>query len=193
MKATNDSSDQINTDEPSSHKGHESHGVRSQLDGDENENGPNGDAEDVELCIEEDGFQEVPEELQCEEVDMNDPNMDPLEWSARKLIPIPKAYYWDTQNENIPLKTKAWHHTVSALGSSVRFAENVGEVAANFLGLNTSRYDYVTSTMTDEDWERARNTASERRLKRESFRKQQEVLKIEREVADSIGAAQDVI
>mmetsp|Transcript_30037 Transcript_30037/g.36638 ORF Transcript_30037/g.36638 Transcript_30037/m.36638 type:complete len:196 (-) Transcript_30037:411-998(-) len=144
------------------------------------------DADDVELCIEEDGFRVVPDELQCEEVDMNDPKMDPLEWSARTLIPIPKAYYWDTKNENLPLRTKAWHQTVAALGSTLRVAESVGEVAANVLGLNSSRYDYVTDAMTEEDWARSRQLAEERRKKREIRRK-------EREVAESVGVVTDAL
>ena len=144
------------------------------------------DADDVELCIEEDGFRVVPDELKCEEVDMNDPNMDPLEWSARSIIPIPKAYYWDTKNEDLPLRTKAWHQTVSALGATLRVAESVGEVAANFLGFTSSRYDYVTDQMTEEDWKRARQASEERRRRRELRRN-------EKEVAESVGVSTNAL
>ena len=36
------------------------------------------------------------EELQCEEVDMSDDMMDPMEWTVRKILPIPKVYFWES-------------------------------------------------------------------------------------------------
>ena len=72
---------------------------------------------------------DIPVELQYHEVDMNDPLMDPLEWTVRKFVPI-----W---------KIKFWHRTVAILGKGVKSAESAGEVVANTLGLNGSRYDYV--------------------------------------------------
>lgn len=32
---------------------------------------------------------------ECEEADLSDENMDPIEWTVRKVIPIPKHYYWE--------------------------------------------------------------------------------------------------
>merc|ERR1712038_765026 len=46
----------------------------------------------------------VPLEFQCEEFKDDDPNMDPLEWTVRKGVSIPKAYYWDTGNYDVPLR-----------------------------------------------------------------------------------------
>ncbi len=107
------------------------------------------------------------EELQCEEVDMNDPTMDPLEWGVRKMISIPKQYYWVSKNYDVSVRTKVWHRSIATLGVSLRMAEKVGEVLANFTGLNSSRFEDVTVFMSDEEWENARKIADEARVKRE--------------------------
>ena len=130
--------------------------------------------------------EDIPLELQYYEVDMNDPMMDPLEWTVRKVIPIPKVYYWDSGNENLPRKIKAWHNAVFALEASVRKVEKAGEVIANVLGLNNSRYSYVLDTMTPEERELARRINEERRNRSENRRAAEEV-------ADDIGVNPDAI
>lgn len=114
-------------------------------------------------------------EFQNEEVDMNDPNMDGLEWATRKILPIPRAYYWETENYQVPIKIKAWHLTIRALGVSLNVAERVGGFFANAAGLNSSRYDYVTSTMTEEQWDIAKQNAAEQRARRQAHLEQKTV------------------
>merc|ERR1712071_514863 len=130
---------------------------------------------------------ELPIEMQYEEVDMKNPKMDPLEWTARKLVPIPRKYYWETQNENLPRKTKAWHNTIYALGRVVSASEYTGEIVADLLGLNQSRFDNVTSMMTDEEWEEARSIQAERKKKREEKRKEMTSKKDREEALNDIG------
>ena len=103
--------------------------------------------------------EEEPEELQCEEVDMENEDMDPMEYGVRKVLPIPKKYFWDGANpegENLSARTRAWHYGVSFLGRALYYAEFVGEVVAHALGLNESRYQYVIDGMSKEDWEKAK-------------------------------------
>lgn len=115
---------------------------------------------DIEqVCNEED---DVPIELKLEDFDENDPDMDPLEWSTRKIVPIPQAYYWQTGNYDLPTRVKAWHLSIYALGSLTRCAECVGGVIADLTGLNGSEFDYVTSTMTPEEWEISRRNLAQR-------------------------------
>ncbi len=92
-----------------------------------------------------------------------------LEWTVRKIIPIPKAYYWETGKEDLSFRTKAWHQTVAFLGRTTKFIEGIGEAVANLTGLNSSRYDYVTSTMTEAQWAAARVTAEERIAARKAY------------------------
>ena len=88
---------------------------------------------------------QLPIEYQLDEVDLTDPNMDPLEYTFRKYVPIPKAYFWDTAsetndyNQNLPLRTKIWHHSIYYSGVVLRVAEAVGESVANILGLKSHR------------------------------------------------------
>ncbi|CAJ1954416.1 unnamed protein product [Cylindrotheca closterium] len=119
----------------------------------------------------------IPKELmEVEEVDMNDELMDPFEWATRKLIPIPKQYYWEDSDNSeeapvdpkvLPLKLKLWHRSVAAGGSALRMVDKMGKPVAGFLGLSSSRFDYVTSTMSERDWESSRQIVSERRKHRQ--------------------------
>ncbi len=103
---------------------------------------------------------------------MNDPTMDPLEWSVRSVLPIPKKYYWETGNYNLSMKTKLWHHTVGTLGLTLRIAEKVGALLANITGLNSPRFDYITDHMSKEEWEEANKNAQDfaekRKMKKET-------------------------
>mmetsp|Transcript_895 Transcript_895/g.813 ORF Transcript_895/g.813 Transcript_895/m.813 type:complete len:208 (-) Transcript_895:173-796(-) len=137
--------------------------------------------------------QEIPLEMQCEEVNMEDPNMDPLEWTVRKLVPIPKAYYWETGNEDLPFKTKTWHQTVSRLGAAKRMAERIGEAVANFTGLNSSSYDYVISTMTEEQWEAAKKTAEKQKARRFEYEENQKEQCEEQTLSQDLGVTVDAL
>jgi len=78
-----------------------------------------------------------------------------LEKTVRRIIPIPKAFYFETGNNEIPLKTKAWHRTVSSLQSVLRWSEKIGEGVAKVTGITDSRFDHVTLNMTPQQWEEA--------------------------------------
>ena len=58
---------------------------------------------------------------------------------------------------------------------SLNVAERVGGFFANAAGLNSSRYDYVTSTMTEEQWDIAKQNAAEERAKRQAHLEQKTV------------------
>jgi len=135
----------------------------------------------------------IPIEMQHEEVDMNDPLMDPLEWSFRKIVPIPKSYFWDTKNHDIPFKVKMWHHSIFILGKATRFVEKTGGIVADATGINSSRYEYVTSTMTKEEWSFAKKNAEEQKSKRVSFLSEKKKKNSDDATAVSAGFAKDVM
>lgn len=107
----------------------------------------------------------IPKELyEVEEVDMNSETMDPFEWTTRKLISIPKVYYWNTDVDpkKLPVNLKVWHRSVGLMGSAVGFIDSLGKPVVGALGLSSSRFSYVTSTMTARDWETSRRIVEER-------------------------------
>lgn len=116
--------------------------------------------------------EEIPIEYQtyeCDEVSQ----MDPLEYTFRKFIPIPRVYFWDNavtssgsvqhDTNNLPRRIKLWHYTIYYLGEGLKIAEKGGEVVANTLGLNDGPFDYVTSGMTAEEMLASRAMMDERR------------------------------
>ncbi|KAL7469164.1 hypothetical protein ACHAXS_009434 [Conticribra weissflogii] len=133
---------------------------------------------------------ELPLEYQLHEVDLTDPDMDPLEYTFRRLVPIPKVYFWETadqsnnHHESLPFKIKLWHNTIYYLSLCLRKAEAGGEIIANILGLNNSEFDYVMDAMTEEEWRMSRENV-ERRL--EESRANREKKKEEEEVAKDVG------
>lgn len=93
---------------------------------------------------------------------------DPIEWAVRSTIPIPKQYYWDVvkdkekQNE-IPRNIRLWHNTIGSLEQAYNWTERkIAKPLAGSLGLTDSRFDYVTSYMTDEELAESRAKAKER-------------------------------
>ena len=106
----------------------------------------------------------LPIERQLEVVDMDNEDMDMLEWIVRKTIPIPKQYYWETGNTDLPRNVKVWHNVVGSLSGAVKWLDRVGKPVVDATGLTASRFDYVESTMTDKQKEIAIQTASARRL-----------------------------
>lgn len=202
------------------------------------------DNHDVEKEEEE---KDLPLEMQYEEPNLDDPDLDPLEYSVRRFVPMPKKYYWEStgdnnnsdnnenddegntnnnENENstdndnnnnnatrslenptspkpeknsnntkkdISLKIKTWHNTIYFLGKLVKGAERVGEVVANASGLNSSRYQYVTDSMTEEDWKIAKEIHEEKRKKREQRRKEVEEKRENQEAMKDAGVVPDAI
>ena len=103
-------------------------------------------------------------------VDMTDEDMDPIEWTFRKLVPIPAHYYWDLVDEeekdNIPIKIKVWHKTIASLGAIQQWTDRwIARPVASGLGITSSRFQYVTDNMTEEDWKESRRIVSERKEK----------------------------
>lgn len=194
---------------------------------------------DVEIEEEKD----LPLELQYEEPNLDDPDLDPLEYSVRRFIPMPKKYYWESTDDNnknsnnnenndegntnnnenstdndnnnnatrslenstspkpeknsnkkdISLKIKTWHNTIYFLGKLVKGAERVGEVVANASGLTSSRYQYVTDSMTEEDWQIAKEIHEEKRKKREQRKKELEEKRKNQEAMKDAGVVPDAI
>mmetsp|Transcript_21808 Transcript_21808/g.62102 ORF Transcript_21808/g.62102 Transcript_21808/m.62102 type:complete len:214 (-) Transcript_21808:164-805(-) len=112
----------------------------------------------------------IPRELtELHEVDMDAEDMDPLEWTIRKLIPIPCQYYWENDRvtpQQVPLRLKMWHRVVGALDSGWKFLEGrVGTPLVNATGVTSSQFDYVTSTMSERDWEYSRTAVSRRKTR----------------------------
>lgn len=61
------------------------------------------------------------------------------------------------------------------LGYALRFAEKAGEIVANVAGINQTRYDYVTSTMTEEQWEAADANAEDQKKRRKEYLDEKEL------------------
>ena len=94
---------------------------------------------------------------------MNNEDMDMLEWIVRKIVPIPKRYYWEapdptdtttstntTSTVPLPRSILLWHNVVGTLSRAVQWLDRMGPSVADATGLSTSRFDYVLSTMTDD-------------------------------------------
>lgn len=101
-------------------------------------------------------------------VDMSDEDMDPIEWTVRKLIPIPAEYYWDMvseeQHDQVPVRTKVWHKTIAFLSKAHQWTErSISKPLAASLGLTDSRFDYVVDKMTDKEWEESSAMVAARR------------------------------
>ena len=146
--------------------------------------------EDTDNIGYHDAPQRLPIEYQLHEVDLTNPDMDPLEYTFRRYVPIPKAYFWDTADDsndhhsNLPFRIKLWHRTIFYLGWCLKQAEAGGEMVANILGLNSGQFDYVTETMTEEEWDHSRVVVERRR---EEIRAREEREKGEEEVVRDVG------
>jgi hypothetical protein len=157
-----------------------------------------GDADEGNAAVNKNNASDkLPPEYQLHEVDLTNPDMDPLEYTFRRFVPIPKVYFWDTAdesnyfNQNLPLRVKLWHNSIYYLGLCLKKAEAAGEIVANILGLNSGEFDYVTNTMTEEQWSESRRNVEARR--QESRRHQEEreererVERGEEEVVSDVG------
>lgn len=125
--------------------------------------------EDVTIERNEENHEDLSDESDCEEVeevDMNDPKMDPLEWGFRSVVSIPKKYYWETNKYDVSMRTKIWHRSIGTLGLTLRAAEKVGEALATVMGINSSRFNYITDHMNEEEWEQARQIDEDARERR---------------------------
>jgi hypothetical protein len=89
-----------------------------------------------------------------------DEMLDPLERAVRAVVPIPKRYYWDVVDSeskaagtaHIPTSIKLWHSTIAALcGLGAWTNAKIAVPITNALGLNDSRFAFVTNQMTEAD------------------------------------------
>ena len=126
-----------------------------------------------------------PEELvevvsQLHKIDMTAEDLDPFEWTLRKVVPVPKYYYWEVVKQNsdvdlIPYRIKLWHKTVASMTGAYKWTEQrVGMPLARSLGLTSSRFSDVTMYMTDKDMTESKRIVAERRERREAFEKNEE-------------------
>jgi len=129
----------------------------------------------------------TPLEMQCVNVNLNDPDMDLLEKTARRLIPIPKAFYFETGKKDLPLKTKAWHRTVASLQTVLRWSEKIGEGVAKVTGITESRFDNVTLNMSPQQWEEAEQNRQMQMERRKQYLESLETQRVEEEVATNAG------
>jgi len=107
---------------------------------------------------------------------MNDEDLDMLEWMVRKVIPIPQKYFWESPvNYDVSLKTKLWHRSVGAMGSMVRLTDRLGKPIVDNAKQSSGRFDYVTSTMTKEEWEESKQTVEERKNQQEELTSQRKM------------------
>ena len=140
---------------------------------------------------------QLPPEYQLHESDLTNPEMDPLEYTFRRFVPIPKVYFWETADEsndfhqNLPVRVKLWHNTIYYLGACLQRAEAAGGVVASILGLNSGEFDYVTSTMTEDQWNQSRRNMEQRRdqsrLHQEEKEERERVDKSEGEIVEDVG------
>ena len=100
---------------------------------------------------------------------VDDDDMDPLEWMVRKVIPIPKVYYWDvvkeeSEQQQLPLKLRAWHSSISGFSKVGSWLDRrVAQPIAKTFGLTDSRFDFVTDHMTEEDLAASRREVMRRK------------------------------
>mmetsp|Transcript_42920 Transcript_42920/g.48753 ORF Transcript_42920/g.48753 Transcript_42920/m.48753 type:complete len:197 (+) Transcript_42920:93-683(+) len=137
-----------------------------------NNNSINNEVEEDGTFKNEDNI-EVEEESKLfelvEEVDMNNEDMDMLEWLVRKTIPIPKEYYWESSNDDviIPWRIKLWHQTVGTLSSAVKWVDRIGKPIVDATGFASSRYEYVREQMTEEQIQHYEEIKRQKQLERQ--------------------------
>ncbi|KAL9187875.1 hypothetical protein ACHAXT_006253 [Thalassiosira profunda] len=124
--------------------------------------------------------QQLPIELQLYQVDLANPDMDPLEYAFRSWVPIPRAYFWDTAceansyHQNLPLRTKLWHRSIYWGGEVLKRAEAVGGAVAGLLGLNDGPFDYVTDNMTEDEMRASQANVERRREEQAEIERRKE-------------------
>lgn len=123
---------------------------------------------------------ELPVEYQLYEVDLTNPDMDPLEYTFRRFVPIPRVYFWDSasdandQNRQLPFRIKMWHRSIYYAGECLKRAEAAGGVIAGFLGLNSGPFDYVVDGMTEEEMRQSQRNVEQRMEERAEMEQRKE-------------------
>ena len=108
------------------------------------------------------------------QVDFNDEYMDPIEWSVRKIFPLPEVYYWDVMEgqpkdsiQKIPWKIRYWHRLVGSLDHASDIVNRwVAQPIAGTLGITDSRFSYVIDNMTEEELQASKRLVAERKKQR---------------------------
>ena len=122
-----------------------------------------------------------------------DDPLDPIEWTFRKLIPIPETYYWeytppssvtttttstaqegetqDAWHARLPWHLKAWHRTIGAADRAMQWTDRwIAQPVAGATGLTAPRMSYVTDHMTAEEWAAARQRLRQQKQQRRVIR-----------------------
>lgn len=109
---------------------------------------------------------EVIERLQARQEFVPTEDTDPIEWFVRKVYPIPHEYYWTVVEDRsqVPWKLRLWHDTTNGLDRTGQWIDRlVARPLAGLLGITSSRFEYVTNHMTEDDWDESRRQLEERR------------------------------
>ena len=98
-----------------------------------------------------------------------DDPLDPIEWTVRKLIPIPETYYWEYtppadvavpenwQTTLLPWHVKVWHCSIAAADAALQWTDRwIAQPVASATGLTAPRMSHVTDHMTEAEWAAAR-------------------------------------
>mmetsp|Transcript_502 Transcript_502/g.1003 ORF Transcript_502/g.1003 Transcript_502/m.1003 type:complete len:186 (+) Transcript_502:81-638(+) len=114
------------------------------------------------------------------QVDFSDEYMDPIEWSVRKVVPLPAVYFWDLLKDvpedvaqqivqdKIPRKIRMWHRFIGTMDRAQHFVNDwVAQPIAGTLGITDARISYVTDTMTEEDMQKSKRLVAERKRRQE--------------------------
>ena len=120
------------------------------------------------------------------QVDLDDENMDPIEWTFRKLVPLPAVYFWDLlegQPEEvkreylqtkIPRKIRAWHRVIGSLDRAQHWMTDwVAKPLAGGLGITESRFSYVIDNMSEAELNESKRMVAERKLRQSQKAKQE--------------------
>lgn len=105
---------------------------------------------------------------QLHTVDLTAEDMDPLEWTVRKVIPIPEHYYWDVVPDRatwvqIPTRIRLWHVSIHAFAAALHWTEQrVATPVAKSLGLLSPRVETVTMFMDENDWKKSQRIVADR-------------------------------
>jgi len=86
------------------------------------------------------------------QVDFSDEYMDPIEWSVRKVVPLPAVYFWDLLKDvpedvaqqivqdKIPRKIRMWHRFIGTMDRAQHFVNDwVAQPIAGTLGITDAR------------------------------------------------------
>jgi hypothetical protein len=110
-------------------------------------------------------------------------SLDPIEWTVRKLVPIPETYFWEynprdddddmlrdddqSWQAHLSWRLRTWHRTIGTAEATLHWMDRwIAQPVARTTGVTDSRFSDVTQYMTEEDWATARQTLASQRRQR---------------------------